>query len=344
MLLGDYPTKVSRLENVERAAALPSGVQLWCKHDERTSPLYGGNKIRKLEHLLDEATAKGAKRLLTIGAVGSHHVLATTLFGTRAGFEVGAILTPQPWTPHVEQVARVAAGLGLQSYPVGSFAGVPLALARRIGQGTYFIPPGGSSASGSLGYVEAARELARQIARGDMPRPTVIVVALGSGGTAAGLLVGLLREGLLAPTPQGALPIELLAVQVVDPPLSSGPATLALALAVRRKLREPLRRASIATLSRSLRVVRAQLGGGYGHSTPAGDEATRLAITDELVLDPTYTAKTFAGALVEARARRSGDVVLYWHTLAAPEPFSALLSKAPGLETLKPELRALLRR
>src|SRR5438552_1916814 len=90
--LGTYPTRVVRL-HVD-GYALPEGVSLWCKRDNETSPLYGGNKVRKLEHVLEEARHRGVGRIVTIGAVGSHHVLATTLYGRRAGFEVEGILTP----------------------------------------------------------------------------------------------------------------------------------------------------------------------------------------------------------------------------------------------------------
>lgn len=342
MPLGTYPTPVMRMPEAARIAGVPGGVELWCKRDDLTSSLYGGNKVRKLERLLAEAKAKGAARVVTVGAVGSHHVLATALYGLRAGLEVEAVLAPQPWTRHVEEVVRVGATLGFTPYPVRSFAAVPLRVARRLSaRGTaYFIPPGGSSVTGSLGYVDAAQELSDQINQGVLPRPTAIVVALGSGGTVAGLLVGLARAGMLGNGPSP--PIEVVAVQVVDPPLASGPATLALALAIRRRLGDRLGRAAIATLSRNLRVVSAQLGAGYGHPTPGGARASELAALDGLSLDATYTAKAFAAALDDARGRPPGSVVLYWHTLAAPGPFQTLLSQAPPLETVDESVRSLM--
>jgi D-cysteine desulfhydrase len=341
--LGAYPTPVMRMVEAARAANAAEGVELWCKRDDLTSTLYGGNKVRKLERLLAEALAKGAERVVTVGAVGSHHVLATALYGRQAGLAVEAVLAPQPWTPHVEEVARVGATLGFTAFPVRSYAAVPLRVARRLGaRGTaYFIPPGGSSVTGSLGYVDAATELAGQIARGELPRPTAIVVALGSGGTVAGMLVGLARAGLLD-SANGAPPIEVLAVQVVDPPYASGPATLALALAIKRRLGDRIGRASIATLSRALRVVSAQLGEGYGHPTAGGALAAEVASRDGLVLDATYTAKAFAAALDEVRARPKGSIVLYWHTLAAPGPFAQLLAGAPPVDAVDPKVRALM--
>jgi len=81
--------------------------------------LYGGNKVRKLEYLLADARARGATRLVTIGAVGSHHVLATTLYGGREGFRVEAALVPQPRTEHVVEVVRAGWGTASTRCPSG---------------------------------------------------------------------------------------------------------------------------------------------------------------------------------------------------------------------------------
>ncbi len=339
--LGRYPTPVIELSRVAEAAGLRAG-SLLCKRDDLTSDVYGGNKVRKLERLLDEARARGAKRLVTVGAVGSHHVLATAIFGRREGFEVEAILVPQTDTKHAEEVARVSTTLGFTAYPVRSMAAAPLAIARRLSARgpAYLIPPGGSSVTGSLAYVDAAVELGEQIARGELPRPSRVVVALGSGGTAAGILVGLERAGLLVGS-DGHPPVELVAVQVVDPPFGSAATTLSLALAIRRRLGEELSRAAIARVSRGLRVVRGYLGRGYGAPTEAGDHASELCVRDEIVLDPTYTAKACAAAIAEART--APGPVLFWHTLSAAAPFERLVAHAPTLAALDPRIRRLLR-
>jgi 1-aminocyclopropane-1-carboxylate deaminase/D-cysteine desulfhydrase-like pyridoxal-dependent ACC family enzyme len=99
--LGTYPTPVHELTQASRG-----GCSLWVKRDDLTGEAYGGNKVRKLEYLLADARARGATRLVTIGAVGSHHVLATTLYGRREGFAVEAALVPQPRTDHVVEVVR----------------------------------------------------------------------------------------------------------------------------------------------------------------------------------------------------------------------------------------------
>ena len=66
---------------------------------------------------------------------------------------------------------------------------------RAEGKHPYIIPEGGSNALGSWGYLEAVRELAGQLA-GLGEGVDDIVFACGSGGTAAGLALGVALSGL----------------------------------------------------------------------------------------------------------------------------------------------------
>jgi D-cysteine desulfhydrase len=315
--LGHYPTPV------EPVAALSApGCDLWVKRDDLTHHVYGGNKVRKLEYLLEDASVRGARRLVTLGAVGSHHVLATTYFGKQAGFQVEAVLVPQPRNEHVIEVLRADLGLGLKAFPVGSWAAAPWALFTRVAAGARLIPLGGSSAVGTMGYVDAGRELAAQVRDGALPEPDVCVVALGSGGTAAGLAVGFAAAGLRT---------RVVGVCVSGPPW-------ALLASARHLARACSRRVGVTGVR--FDTDERFLGAGYGCRTPEGDEATRLAREHAgLTLDPTYTAKAFASALWFVRARRAPRI-LYWHTLSSA-PMAALLAGAPEESQIPSDLIAL---
>jgi 1-aminocyclopropane-1-carboxylate deaminase/D-cysteine desulfhydrase-like pyridoxal-dependent ACC family enzyme len=324
--LGTYPTPVQELTQASRGRCA-----IWVKRDDLTGVLYGGNKVRKLEYLLADARARGATRLVTIGAVGSHHVLATTLYGTRAGFSVEAALLPQPRSDHTAEVVRAGLGHGLRAMPAWGYGGVALrVLPRVIGRGAYFVAVGGSSAVGSLGYVAAARELAGQIRAGEMPEPDVIVAALGSGGTVAGIAAGLELEGIRS---------QVVGVIVAEPPWLISFTTRRLARASLR-LAGSGHRGERGWLDRRLAIDRRWLGAGYGHATEAGARATEEAARFGLTLDPTYTAKTFAAALERVNALRdspSPKTVLYWHTLSS-SPIAPLLEGAPEESGIEPAI------
>lgn len=321
-VIGHYPTPILRMSEISSRTC-----ELWVKRDDLTNDLYGGNKIRKLERILDKAKARDVKRIVTIGAAGSHHVLATTLFGKRAGFRVAAVLTPQPKTAHVVGNLRAAMGLGLDAYPARSILDVPRIVAKLVGRGDMLVPPGGSNVTGTLGYVDGADEVAAAIREGELPIPDAIVVALGSGGTAAGILAGMVRHGL---------PTRVLGVRIVEPLLSGKARTLALSMAASRALGIPLEPRKLRT---QFEVDGRWLGAGYGHPTEAGDRATLIAKNQGLVLDPTYTAKAFAAAL-DLVNRGTYGRVLYWHTLSAA-PLAPWLENAPLEGDLDPELRML---
>ncbi len=319
--LGRYPTPVRRCESLD-----VHGGELWIKDDGGTASLYGGNKVRKLEYVLAAARARGARRIVTVGAGGSHHVLATTLYARANGMATAAVLWPQPWSAHAEATLRAALGAGLDASAVGSRAGAALGVARVLSHGDYLVPPGGSSPTGTLGYLAALRELAQQIRSREAPEPDVIVVPFGSGGTAGGILAGVVREGLKS---------RVIAVDVAIGSVVGTALVLALA---RAAVRADGGSAELSRLARRITVERRYLGAGYGHPIAAGTRATAHARAHGLALDPTYTAKTFAAALDLARGSPR-QVVLYWHTLST-RPLEPLLADAPS--ALPPALARLL--
>lgn len=328
-----YPTPVRACPELSHARA-----ELWLKNDGLTHPIYGGNKVRKAERLIAEAERRGAKRVVSFGAAGSHHLLTLAMFARAAGLESAALVFPQPRTTHVLDTLRAAIGLGLQVHPVRPAAWLPWALPRVLRRSDYLIAPGGSNAIGARACADAVDELAQQIAAGELPSPDLIVVPLGSGGTCAGLAAGVVRRGLAC---------RVLGVQVVG---GVGPRLAARYLA-RRVLQLSGASEDHEKLATRLSFDASQVGPGYGVSTAAGARATNIAREIGLVLEPTYTAKAFAGVLQLLDTATDSDAnqlgrpqrILYWHTLSATS-LEPLLREAPGEFELPGAVRSLLRR
>ncbi|HVJ22018.1 MAG TPA: pyridoxal-phosphate dependent enzyme [Polyangiaceae bacterium] len=304
-------------------------VELWIKNDGLSHPAYGGNKVRKVERALAEAKRRGARRVLTMGAVGSHHVLTTALFARAAGLRCAAVLIPQPSSAHVVDTIRASLAQGLEPYCVDHSALAPLRIASAWRPGDYFIPPGGSDVNGALSYVEAVGELVQQLREQGSAPPDWIIVPVGSGGTCAGIAAGVMKN---------ELPTRVLGVQTIRSPVP--------AWVTKRLTRALLQRLSLPAqeLPRVLAFDASQAGAGYGHATAAGDAATLEAKNVGLELDPTYTAKTFAAVLEHVRRAPAGSVplrLLYWHTLSAV-PLVPLLQGAPDVDELPPRVKRLL--
>ena len=274
---------------------------LWIKRDDLNAPVAGGNKVRALELLL--AGIAPDERVVTVGGWGSTHALATALHAQRLGARAATWRWKQAMTPTAERVAaltdRHAEGGRVRTLP-GAYA---RAAAARIG-GARWIPAGGSSPLGVLGHVNAALELAAQVAAGALPMPARIVLPLGSGGTAAGLLLGFAIAGL---------DIEIVGARVVPRILGNSGHVRTLAHRTARLMRRL--GAPVPRRLGQFTVAHEAFAGAYGRESPRGRAAAdRLrALEPGIECDPTYSAKALAVAL----ARADGRPTLFWLTFDA---------------------------
>jgi D-cysteine desulfhydrase len=288
------PRLVDLVPWVELADGLPTPVDeiddgLYVQRDDVTDSHYGGNKVRKLEFVLPIAQRRRGP-VLTAGATGSHHVFATAVHAARLGLEVEAVRYPQPDTEHVRAVdAALRALPNVRHTMVPHRYAMPFVLAaRRIAiehAGGYAVLPGATSPLGVLGYVSAALEMVDAFAAAGWPEPDDVVVALGSGGSAAGLTIGFQLAGWRTAI--------VVAVRVADAVVTNRALLAAHAVGTFSLLAM----GGWAPHHGNIAIERRYLGDGYGHPTPAGDRAVRVGESFGLALEPTYTAKAFAAAL-----------------------------------------------
>ncbi|MEK6277648.1 MAG: pyridoxal-phosphate dependent enzyme [Actinomycetota bacterium] len=310
--LGSGPTPVRRLDGLDAAAPV------WLKDDGAYSR-FSGNKARKLEWLLGDARRRGKKAVITGGALGTNHGLATALFARELEMETVLVLVPQPLDTHVERQLNRMRESGAEIHRAGGSAR-GFALAARLMSGRvmrgrglpYLILPGGSEPRGCVGYVEAGLELGEQVRAGQIPEPSHIVLALGSGGTLAGLLVGLRLAGLRS-RPVGVLVNDLTRV-------SDGTVARLARRTARFLRRHGADIPGLAISAGDLDVETGFLGNGYGHSTPEAERAIELLRPQGVTLEPVYTAKAMAALLaLNERGEFGGGPVLYWHTYRVPD-------------------------
>jgi D-cysteine desulfhydrase len=299
--LGTLPTPVEHADALGRHLGIRS---LWVKRDDLSGEVHGGGKVRKLELLLGEARSIGARKVVTFGGVGSNHAVATAIYAARLGMHVVLRLLPEPADDRVRQnlLADLAAGAELRL----AHGQAPLEATDGAAERPYVIAAGGSSPLGNVGFVNAAFELGEQIARGEMPEPDVIYMAMGTMGAAVGLAIGLRAAGLGS---------RLVAVRASSPGTSSEARLRAMTAETAAYLgdRDPsLRRLDLARTD--VTVDGGHLGAGYGLATEKARSAIRLARDRAgLDLEHVYTGKALA-ALVDHAPRLSESVVLFWNT------------------------------
>ena len=273
---------------------------LWLKREDLNAEPLGGNKVRALEFLLGGVVA--GDTAVTVGAAGSTHALATALYARQLGAGVRCFRWRQEMNPVARQVAaRIYEETGdsrLSRTVVGAYA---RAFAARL-RGAHWVPAGGSSPLGVLGQVNAGLELAKQIEAGALPSPDRVVVPLGTGGTVAGLALGLAIANVAT---------EIVAVRVVPRIVANTRHVRALVARTARLIERATGTRVPRPDARGVRVVHDFFGGAYGRATREGNRVAHDCLERTgIVVDPTYGAKALAAAVPLANARQG--TTLFW--------------------------------
>jgi 1-aminocyclopropane-1-carboxylate deaminase/D-cysteine desulfhydrase-like pyridoxal-dependent ACC family enzyme len=287
--LGAFPTPLTRI---------PIGDDrvLTIKRDDLSGVAIGGNKVRALEWLLGGLRA--GDEVLTVGPKGSTHALATATCAAQLGARTTVVRWPQEMNPAAQRVDRRLRDAAHVIDASNVLSAYVTAWGLRASSGARWIPAGGTSPLGMLGYVNAAFELAEQLSRGECPLFSDIVVPLGTGGTAAGLALGLRMAGIRA---------GVRAVRVTPRVVGSSARVMWLASRTARLI-ERHTGERVPRVDRSdLLVVNDYYAGGYGRAIGRRTEEQALA-QHRVQLDDTYSRKTFAAA-----TEAPGDPV-FWLT------------------------------
>jgi len=313
------------LEPLPRLSAHLGGAEIWIKRDDQTGLAGGGNKTRKLEFLIADAQARGARTIITGGAPQSNHCRQTAAACARAGLRCILVLRGRPPATITGNILLDEL-LGAEMVWTGDEPREAVMQATyeneaASGNAPYLIPIGGSNKIGASAYAAAVQELARQLETSDLrvetPRQGVstgfsrICFASSSGGTHAGLAVG--AKALLPG-------VEVLGFSV-DEPIDVLKATVArLATGTAGFLGLPFVFGP-GDISANANYI----GAGYALIGDRERETIRLlAQCEGILVDPVYTGKAFGGLidLIRTGAIGKTERVLFWHTGGQPALFA----------------------
>lgn len=311
--LTTLPTALNKMNNLTN---LVDGPDLYVKRDDVMELAHGGNKTRKLEFGLAEALNNGAKAVVTQGGLQSNHVRQTCSGAAKFGLEAHVVLNNP--VPEMKEAL-----MGSGNYLMDELMGAHIYLAEEgrgplvdkviakltnSGKRPYNIPAGASNGIGSLGYMDAAREMIMQWDEMGLS-PSHIITATGSCGTQAGLLMGLRYFGNTT--------TQVVGVSVAAP-----------AARLQTRVREVINMITDVTgisgdivKDDEIIVVDEYIGTGYGRPTEAGMAAIRLLGEKEgIILDPVYSGKGMSGLLDLIKNNKLEDAkdVVFLHTGGAP--------------------------
>ena len=294
----DSPTPLEPLARLSGAL----GADVWVKRDDLTGLGGGGNKVRKLEFLVGDALDRGATTLVTTGAVQSNHCRLTAAAAAREGLACRLVLEehlPGTWSPKAPGNPLLDDLFGVTDpliVPPGTDCDAAMAaLASRLDR-PYVISSGGSTPVGAVGYAAMVPELGDGF--------DLIVVPTGSGGTQAGILVGLAAVGSDTP---------VLGISDGRPKKAQERIIYDLAVATAELL-------GVTPPARDAVVVDdGYIGPGYAVATAEMADAVRMVASLEgLLLDPVYTGKAMAGLIDLVRTGHIRGRVCFVHTGGSP--------------------------
>jgi 1-aminocyclopropane-1-carboxylate deaminase len=181
------------LQLLDEPVATAHGVRLLLWRDDLAHPDLPGNKARKLKYNLAAARQQGHRTLLTFGGAYSNHIAAVAAAGRLYGFQTIGLIrcdVPAPGAALNPTLARAAAdGMALRYLDRTAYRrrAEPVFVAELLAElgPAYVLPEGGTNALALPGCAELVAEIRQQVAF------DALAVAVGTGGTLAGLLTGL---------------------------------------------------------------------------------------------------------------------------------------------------------
>lgn len=300
-------------------AGKASGPTLWVKRDDATHISCGGNKMRKLDRVLRAALDQGCDTLVSGGVAQSNSqrqvATAAAMLGLECHLAVyqGRVATDSPLYDVSGNVVLNHL-LGASCHAVewtGDRNGAIQRLADKLtaqGKRPFIIPYGVSNAMGALSYSSVIAEIAEQSANLGFT-PDVIIASTGSGGTQAGLCVGV----------QACLPTA----RVVGFDVDAEPDRV-------RKDAVRYGTQAAARLGTPFEAEQVEVqpgfsGAAYGDLPPQTRRAMELtARLEGIILDPVYTGKAMAGLLdwISQGRFASTDHIVFVHTGGLPATFA----------------------
>jgi D-cysteine desulfhydrase family pyridoxal phosphate-dependent enzyme len=320
--LGHWPTPLERCNRLRDAlGGLTKCPDIWVKREDASGLAFGGNKVRKLDQIFGAALADGVDVAVTSGALQSNHARQTAAACRKLGIECELFLTRMVDRTDAayEQSGNVLLDrmLGATVHIVEDPADAARVRAERVaeleaaGRRVLDIPFGGSDVLGTLGYVTATEEWTAQARDAGLGFGfDRVFTATSTGGTYAGTLVGVKKNGLKT---------RVTGICVYDDAAATDALIQPLMTAASEQLGIGPPAPALVDLNDEF------LGDGYGIPTDGMLEALAIfARTEGLLLDPVYSGKAAAGLI--AMIRR-GDVspserVLFIHTGGGPAIFA----------------------
>lgn len=295
--LANLPTPLSKIKF--------EGCTFFIKRDDMTGVEMSGNKVRKLEYLLYDAKKKKSNFVFTVGGDQSNHCRATAIAASTVGLKTKLFL----WGKENKSADGnqffyrltdcESKFLNKNDYDnVEKIAFEEIRQYKKRGNKVYWIPEGGSSDVGIFGYVNFVNELKEQT---DLKKFSGILTSAGTGGTAAGLLIGFALNNIQ---------MKVYGVNVLYKEGTLRDKIVEVAESAIKKFK-----LKIKVDYNNLEIISGYDGGGYKKvSQESVDLSKRFFKKTGILLDQTYTGKAFSAYHDFCLKNTKSSKVIFLHT------------------------------
>lgn len=317
--LAHLPTPLEAMPSLSQELG---GPPLYIKRDDQTGLAFGGNKARKLEFIFADVLEKKSDIIITWAGIQSNWARQTAAAARIHNIKPILILSRGEHSPkhNGNLLLDRLMGADVRLVEPGVDQGeVARTLAKELeaeGHRPYVVPVGGSRPRdsmelplGAIAYANGFYELWQQ-ARAEGWELDHVVVANGSGGTQAGLMVG---ARAVAPH------VQIVGINVSGDGSQKQSNVTEIANMTAEALGLDM------TFSEDETITLHDYAGSYGVVDASIAEAVkRFARHEGVMLDPVYTGKAAAGMidLLNQGYFDGSRGIVFWHTGGTPALFA----------------------
>ncbi len=170
-------------------------IRLFVKREELIHPTISGNKWRKLKYNIQQAISEKKTFLVTQGGAFSNHIFSTAAAGKYYNLKTVGIIRGEEVDNPTLAFAK-ACGMRLMFVSRSEFRNLDedkvFTISALDRKSAYYLPEGGTNLLALKGCQEVIAEVRQQFDEAELP--DFFCVASGTGGTAAGMILGLQNE------------------------------------------------------------------------------------------------------------------------------------------------------
>jgi D-cysteine desulfhydrase len=279
---------------------------IFIKRDDLYPITFGGNKARKISNIIKDMKSQNINAVVTTGGTQSNHARVVAMTAAQNNWPCHLVLhgcASELNNPCgnllISKLSNAVIDI-VTPDKINKHMKSAMNKLQQQGYNPYEIPGGGHCVAGTIAYVDAVKEVAKQCENMNII-PDYIILASGTGTTQAGIMAGVDSIGWNT---------KVIGVSVARCNPQGGEI-------IQQAYNEVRQQLQIVSGVKEVNFRDEWTCGGYEKvDERLCDFIEKMAKNDNILLDPTYTGKAFLALvdMITSREIQPGSTILFWHT------------------------------